>query len=53
MRQQSIIISIITFINIKLIKPSIRTKYNNFNKINIRYNCVIKLPFLKDKEISL
>jgi len=53
MRQRSAVVATTTFISVKLIRPSTRTKHSNFSKIGIRYSYVIKLPPLKDKEISL
>jgi hypothetical protein len=47
------IISAITFINIKLIRPSIRTKHkDSFNIISKRYSYFIKLLPLKIKKLA-
>jgi hypothetical protein len=52
MQLRSAIISI-TFISIKLIRPSTGTRYkDNFNVISKRYNCFIKLPPLKTKRLA-
>jgi len=53
MRQRSAVIATTTFISVKLIKLSTGTKHSNFSKIGIRHSCVIELPPLKDREISL
>ena len=52
MQLQSIIVFTTTFISIKLIKPSTRIKHSNFNKINIKYSCIIELPSLKIKRLA-
>jgi hypothetical protein len=53
MQLQSAIISTIAFINIKLIRLSIRIRHrDNFNVIGKRYSCFIKLPLLKIKRLA-
>ena len=53
MRQRSAVVATTTFISVRLIRPSTGTKHSDFSRIGIRHGCVIKLPPLKDKEISL
>jgi hypothetical protein len=53
MRLQSAIIFIATFIGIRLIRPSTRTRHkDSFNVIGKRYSCFIKLPPLKIKRLA-
>jgi hypothetical protein len=53
MRLRFAIISIATFIGIKLIKLNTRIKHkDSFNVIGKRYNCFIKLPLLKIKRLA-
>jgi hypothetical protein len=53
MQLRSAIISIATFIGIRLIRPSTRTRHkDSFNIIGKRYSCFIKLPPLKIKRLA-
>jgi hypothetical protein len=54
MQLQFAIVSIIAFINIRLIKLNTKTKQkDNFNIISKRYNCFIKLlPLFKIKRLA-
>jgi hypothetical protein len=53
MRLRFAIISAATFISIKLIRLSTKTRYkDSFNVISKRYSCFIKLPPLKIEKLA-
>jgi hypothetical protein len=53
MQLRSAIVSVTTFISIKLIRPSTGTRHkDSFNIISKRYNCFIKLPPLKIEKLA-